>query len=237
MAIRKDPEVRDALAAGYVLGTLGGRARARFRSLLRYDPRLRRATAEWEARLAPLAGCVPEVPPPARVWRAIERRVRPVRRDRRWWESLAYWRAFSAAIAVFAIALGIALATAPRPEPPTAMVAVMANAAGRTAMVVSWPPMGAMREPRIRVKVMEAHPTMAPSTSWELWLLPEGDAAPVSLGLVSLDREQVMKVPPALGARMRRARAMALSVEPVGGSPTGAPTGPVIFKGDCVRIL
>ena len=30
---------------------------------------------------------------------------------------------------------------------------------------------------------------------------------------------------------------IALSVEPKGGSPTGAPTGPVIFKGQCVKVM
>jgi anti-sigma-K factor RskA len=30
---------------------------------------------------------------------------------------------------------------------------------------------------------------------------------------------------------------VAMSVEPKGGSPTGAPTGPVIFRGQCVKLL
>ena len=46
-----------------------------------------------------------------------------------------------------------------------------------------------------------------------------------------------MKIQPALASRMEGAWGMAMSVEPEGGSPTGAPTGPVIFKGQCVRIL
>ena len=78
---------------------------------------------------------------------------------------------------------------------------------------------------------------MAPTTSWELWLLPEGKAAPVSLGLVSLDPVQVVKLPAALAGKMAGAWGVAMSVEPAGGSPTGAPTGPVIFKGQCVKVL
>jgi anti-sigma-K factor RskA len=50
-----NPELRDRLAAEFVLGTLRGRARARFQSLMRYDPALREAVAFWEARLTPLA--------------------------------------------------------------------------------------------------------------------------------------------------------------------------------------
>jgi anti-sigma-K factor RskA len=46
-----------------------------------------------------------------------------------------------------------------------------------------------------------------------------------------------MKVDPALVSRMGNAWAIAMSVEPARGSPTGAPTGPVIFKGRCVKML
>jgi anti-sigma-K factor RskA len=46
-----------------------------------------------------------------------------------------------------------------------------------------------------------------------------------------------MKLRPALAQRMEGAWGVAMSVEPKGGSPTGAPTGPVIFKGQCVKIL
>jgi len=137
----------------------------------------------------------------------------------------------------FVLILGVMIGRAPQPEPPMSTVAVMADDAGQAAMVVSWAPMKAMRDPHIRVKILQEHPIMAPTTSWELWMLPGGKAAPVSLGLVSLDRLQVMKLPPALAGKMQGAWGMAMSIEPAGGSPTGAPTGPVIFKGQCIKIL
>ncbi len=55
MARYKNPELRDRLAAEYVLGTLTWRARSRFQSLMRYDRDLRQTVADWEARLVPLA--------------------------------------------------------------------------------------------------------------------------------------------------------------------------------------
>ena len=78
---------------------------------------------------------------------------------------------------------------------------------------------------------------MASGTAWEMWMLPGGKAAPVSMGLIGIDRDQVMKITPALAGRMGDAWGITMSVEPAGGSPTGAPTGPVIFKGQCVKIL
>ncbi len=237
MARYKNPELRDRLAAEYVLGTLTWRARSRFQSLMRYDRDLRQTVADWEARLVPLALVASDIAPPARVWRALDQRISRTTGVPRWWEGLAFWRTLAVTSAAFVLILATVIGVAPRPEPPMSTVAVMSDERGQPAMVVSWPPMQAMRDPHIRVKIMQEHPTMAPTTSWELWMLPGGNAAPVSLGLVSLDPVQVMKLPPALAGKMADAWGVAMSIEPAGGSPTGVPTGPVIFKGQCVRIL
>ena len=237
MATYKNPQLREKLAAEYVLGTLRGRARDRFVALLRYDYDLRRIVAAWEAQLTPLAAAAGEIAPPARVWQAISRRIAGTGRGAGWWASLAFWRGLAIAGTSLALVLVTFVGMAPRPEPPMAMVAVMNDDKGQPAMVVSWPPMKAMRDPHIRIKVVQEHPVMNPGTSWEMWMLPGGKAAPVSLGLITTDRDQVMKVNPALARRMGDAWGIAMSVEPARGSPTGAPTGPVIFKGQCVKIL
>jgi anti-sigma-K factor RskA len=234
MASYKNPQLRDRLAAEYVLGTLRGRARARFESLLRYDPALRRTVADWEDRVTPLAAAASEIAPPARVWRALSRRIAGTARAR---GGLAFWRGLAITGTTFALLLAAFIGMAPRPEPPLAMVAVMNDDRGQPAMVVSWPPMTAMRDPYLRIKVVQEHPTMASGTAWEMWMLPGGKDAPVSMGLIGIDRDQVMRIAPALAARMGDAWGVAMSVEPAGGSPTGAPTGPVIFKGQCVKIL
>lgn len=237
MASYKSPELRDRLAAEYVLGTLRGRTRARFESLQRYDPELRKTVAEWEARITPLTYAAAGIAPPARVWQAISRRIAVAAQSPAWWTSLAFWRGLAAASTAFVLILAAFVGIAPRPEPPMAIVAVMNDEKGQPAMVVSWPPMKAMREPHIRIKVLQEHPTMAPGTAWELWMLPPGKAAPVSLGLITTDVDQVMKLKPALAGKMEGAWGIAMSIEPEGGSPTGAPTGPVIFKGQCIKIL
>jgi anti-sigma-K factor RskA len=118
-----------------------------------------------------------------------------------------------------------------------AMVAVMNDDKGQPALVVSWPPMKAMRDPYVRIRVVQEHPVMAPGTTWEMWMLPPGKDSPVSMGLITTDADQTMKLRSALANRMEGAWGLAMSVEPMGGSPTGTPTGPVIFKGQCVKLL
>jgi len=237
MASYRNPELRDKLAAEYVVGTLRGRARSRFQALLHYDPDLRRIVAEWEARLTPLTAAAGEIAPPARVWQAVVRRIAGAARGAGSRTGLAFWRGLAVTSTAFVLILGAFIGVAPRPEPLMAMVAVMNDDKGQPAMVVSWPQMKAAREPYVRIKVLQEHPSMAPGTAWELWMLPPGKGAPVSMGLISTDAHQVMELKPALAHRMEGAWGVAMSVEPKGGSPTGTPTGPVIFKGQCVKIL
>jgi anti-sigma-K factor RskA len=66
--------------------------------------------------------------------------------------------------------------------------------------------------------------------SYELWLLPAEGGPPVSLAVLgSLDAR--FPVPSAQAERLRTGGKLAVSVEPAGGSPMGAPTGPVILVG------
>jgi anti-sigma-K factor RskA len=235
MATYSNPQLRDRLAAEYALGTLHGRARSRFQSLMRYDPELRRLVAEWETRLTPLAAAAGEIAPPARVWRAVSRRITSARAP----GGLAFWRGLAVTSTTFALVLAIFIGMMPPAELPMASVAVMADDTGQPSMVVSWPPMKQMRDPHVRIKVLQEHPTMAAGTAWELWMLPRGQAAPVSMGLITTDADQVMRVKADLAKRLGAGEiwGIAMSVEPAGGSPTGTPTGPVLFTGQCVRIL
>jgi anti-sigma-K factor RskA len=57
----------------------------------------------------------------------------------------------------------------------------------------------------------------------------------VSLGLISTHETQTLTVAEQLAPRLDEAWGLAMSLEPKGGSPTGVPTGPVLYKGQCVR--
>ena len=71
----RNPELGEKLAAEYVLGTLRGRARARFEALMRYDPALRGRVTDWEDKLTPLARAGTDIAPPARLWNALSQRI------------------------------------------------------------------------------------------------------------------------------------------------------------------
>jgi anti-sigma-K factor RskA len=74
-----------------------------------------------------------------------------------------------------------------------------------------------------------------PAQSDELWLLPAEGGAPISLAVLgTLDAR--VALPPERRDRLRAGARLAVSVEPAGGSPRGAPTGPVILIGEVGNI-
>jgi anti-sigma-K factor RskA len=232
-------ELREKLAAEYVLGTLSGPARRRFETKLRENPALRRAVSDWEARLLPMAGSVPEIEPPARVWQAIRARIHPAQARRPGLlANLAFWRFSSLASGLLALGLLIIVVLPDRQgtiEPESRMVVVMNDVqTARPAMTATWEPGRPDKERTIRIRVI-GHAEMAQGTAWELWLLPGPDRPPVSLGLITTHETQTLVVPAALASALDSAAGLAMSVEPGGGSPTGSPSGPILYTGDCIK--
>jgi anti-sigma-K factor RskA len=225
-----DPDLRHALAASYVLGTLRGPARRRFERATLADPALAGLVAAWEGFLTPLAEDIAPVSPPARLWPSIEARIgsRVAVPSPGLWSSLAFWRWLgagfaAAAIALFALTVGL---RGPAPVEPPALLAVLSTPEQAPRMVVE--------ESRgvLLVRVIAPWP---PSTTQdhELWVVPK-DGAPRSLGVVPLEGEARLR-PAQLGRLLEGGVAFAVSLEPRGGSPTGAPTGAILCSGPIAR--
>ena len=69
-----------------------------------------------------------------------------------------------------------------------------------------------------------------PSHAHELWVIPAG-GKPRSLGTMRDGKQMHMELADALARLLQQGATIAISVEPPGGSPTGAPTGPVVAAG------
>jgi len=231
------PGRADALAAEYVLGTLRGRARTRFERAARTDLAVAEAVRRWEERLIPLAQELPPLAPPARVWQAILQRTggnarsAPVAKARpSAWASLGLWRGLALAGIATAFVLAVALFT-PAPERPEGtLVVVLAAQDAKPALVAS-----ADRAGRILTVKALAPVELAADRALELWALPEG-GNPRSLGLISASGVARVALPRPADEALRNVPALAVSIEPRGGSPTGLPTGPVLYTGPVQRL-
>jgi len=225
------------LAGEYVVGTLRGPARRRFEQWLRHSPALRASVSAWETRLQPMLHGIADEPPPARVWTAIQRRITPVtEKSGSLWLNLPFWRGFALLSCGVAIVLAM-LPAQPRYEiPPQAMMAMLMDEQGRRpAMSVAWDA-GKRGDTLLRIRII-GHAEMSPDTSWELWMMPAGNAGqPISLGKIGIEENQTLRIPATLAAQLVNAAGMAMSVEPRSGSPTGRPTGPILYSGHCIRI-
>ncbi len=84
------------------------------------------------------------------------------------------------------------------------------------------------------VKVVGGAPVPA-DRSLELWMLPDG-AAPRSLGLVPATGVGRVTLPAPPDVALAGVPALAVSLEQAGGSPTGAPQGPVLYSGKVERF-
>ena len=214
-------DLPDRLAAEYVLGTLSGGARRRFDALLPAHPALRDAVANWESRLLPMALKAEAVQPDARVWDAIEGKLgwaeptaRPASSLR-----LRFWQAFAAVATVAAVVLGTAPHTGTTEAP---MIVVLHATKGTETLVAGLSP----DRQQLSIQPLQKV-ALTPDRSLELWALKKG-GPPASLGVIAADK---------LTALSRKAlpndtKGLAVTLEPLGGSPNGAPTGPVLFVGD-----
>jgi anti-sigma-K factor RskA len=224
---RDKPELRQRLAAEYALGTLRGPARERLKRWLHDDPELAREVAQWEARLSPMAGAVPPVAPPGRIWREVERRIDgSAKQPASWWKALGL-------IASGAAAALLVVAVLFRPQPAgvsASYIAVLSDPKTNQPVLVATAERG---ETVLRVNTLDPAIHVA-GRSLELWALPRG-AQPKSLGVLASTERGALKLAAAADQTLGDVPALAISLEPPGGSPTGQPTGPVLYTGPCVK--
>lgn len=220
------PALADRLAAEYALGTLRGPARRRFETLLAAHPALRAAVRGWQERLMPLAASVKPVTPSPAAWSGIERRLFAPNAAAALprWKRLGLWQGWAGLATVAAIGLAVLLSQ-PQPTQPPIVIVMNANPEAAGALPASFV---ASVSPDGRALVLKPINAVAlqAGRALELWAVP-GRGAPRSLGLVSPRGETTV-----LRAQLLKdTAAFAVSLEPAGGSPTGAPTGPILSVG------
>ena len=206
---------RDLLAAEYVLGSLEGEERSEAERLLASDPAFARSVAAWQQRLTPLAAQVAPVQPPSDLWRRVEASIAPAsnvvafrRRVRFWQASTGVALAIAASLAAFIVLR--------QPEP--ARVAVLSPMAGGAPVMLATLERGALI-------VKPTGAVSVPSDKdLELWSLARGETRPKSLGVLPASGRTVI-------ASLAPDTQLLVSLEPKGGSPTGQPTGPVLYGG------
>jgi anti-sigma-K factor RskA len=182
----------------------------------------------WEGRLMPLALGLPPITPSQDVWEKIEARIRVADASRpdttRRAAPRRALRALAAVLVLCVIFVGGYVAWRMTESLRLQTVATIKGAQGPVAWSIELD----ARHERLRAVAL-AGAVAQPGHSFELWALPPGKGAPVSLGLLPDAGQLERTLSDAQRTALASAAQVAVSLEPSGGSPTGAPTGPVLF--------
>ena len=221
-------DLADALAADYVIGTMRGAARRRFEALLPAHVELRRATLAWQERLMPLTASIEPVQPSGDVWRRISDRL-----DRRKavvpgaWQRLSFWRSVAAVTSIAAIGLAVLLAR-PQETPAPAVVVLAATGAAASGSAAAPIVASISGDGRTLVTRPVVPVALRPDRSLELWAVPKDGTAPRSLGVLPSGSGATVAL---RGKVLANVDTLEVTVEPLGGSATGKPTGPIVYAG------
>ncbi|MBV7536443.1 anti-sigma factor [Duganella sp. sic0402] len=240
------PEQLQQLAGEYVLGTLSAAERRALEQRMTREPLLRAEVAAWERRLLPLTSLAPPVEPSAAVWPRIAASVQaafspagaagPVDAGvtlaggwRRCWDDLRLWRGLAGGAVAASLVLAVLLGLRPS-APEAAYMVVLVAPQDRGA---GWVVQASLNR---QLTLTPLHGTVVPDRkALQFWTKAPGWSGPVSLGLVESDRSLKLaldKLPPVQPDQL-----FEITLEPATGSPTGKPTGPVLYIGKAVKVM
>lgn len=235
MSETPDLSETETLAAEHALGVLSLGERAEAEARMAREPAFAILVEAWRARLGPLLESVASVGAPTGLWRRIERALpandNAVRR-------LRFWRgAAMGSLGLAAASMAMAVMLANRPpvvlQPPAPILnASLAGQPGAQPLFV------AAYDPQRKVLIITSlvQPGSDPAHVHQLWLIPP-DGKPHALGMVEPGKSKSMPMPEGMVPMFQAGSALAVSVEPPGGSPTkDAPSGPIAAKGMLSRI-
>jgi len=229
----------EALAGEYVLGLLTADEAAAVEHRLAGDGALRAAVAGWRDRLRELDDTAPAVAPGPSLWQRIEKAIAvpaaapPVAARpslaQRLWDSLGFWRAAGLTAACASVALAVAAGVlAARLQPAPVAIAVLQGDDASAGAIVE-----AFADGSIRLVPLKDIPVPA-GRALQVWTLWDRERGPVPLGLLPAAR-QAQFGRDGLPAP-RAAQLYEITLEPASGSPTGRPTGPVLYKGNATVL-
>ncbi|MCZ0963810.1 anti-sigma factor [Paracoccus benzoatiresistens] len=222
----------DARADAFVLGLLDERTEAELEASLADDDAWAAAVARARDRLLPLDMTAAELPGATRLWEGIAPRLGQVETSEKAAPVSANdarppgrWVPAGMAAAIGLLA-GVVLGGSWF-EPDPVVIAVLLDEAGNpTAIVEDY---GAS-DARIR---FVAGVDVPDDRQMQVWTLPSVDLGPVSLGVLTgaggADLDPPRLPTPTEGQLYE------ITLEPLGGSPTGRPTGAILAKGLAAR--
>jgi anti-sigma-K factor RskA len=231
----------EAFAAEHALGVLTSAERRQAEARMAAEPAFAAEVEAWRERLTPIADTLAAVPAPHALWLRIERSLGAndnvvVARGLRFWRGAT---AGSLTLAAASIAAAVMLANrapvlvqAPAPQGQLLNASLVSQSGAPVPLFV------AAYDPTRKALIVTSlvTPGNDPAHVHELWVIP-ADGKPRPLGLLEPGKTKAMPMPESLLPSLAAGSALAVSLEPPGGSPkVDAPTGPITAVGKLAKI-
>lgn len=226
-------DLKNALSSAYVLGTLSAKARTRYKQLLMEHDDLQENVWHWEQHLNQLGTTLSPVEPDKKVWMTIQQRLGFVGAPEAIKPSLAWWQKMVSPqflfVNIFLVGVMFLLwqNLQKRDLPLTEQrIAVVQNDQAQALWSISLQP------DTIKVQAMDSL-TQYTDKDYQLWMIVEQQEAPISLGLLPQDGELLLAKSDVFD--QFDIKVLAVSLEPLGGSPNGLPTT-VLYTTELVQL-
>jgi anti-sigma-K factor RskA len=239
---------QDRLAAEHVLGLLEGEERGEAERLLASDAAFQALVEQWRRRFSEWDHTAADLPPGETLWQRIETdlEAEPVRVSSRpspaaqrtpspslfqgLWDNLTFWRTFglAGAMAALLLAAGLGFFAVKASRQPVLVAVLMSETNQPGAVLRTFADGRAELTPLGDMQIPHNH-------SIQVWTFPDPVGAPVSVGVVQTAKTVLLNLQNL--PQPHSNQLFAISVEPLTGSPTGQPTGPVVMKGTASTAL
>ena len=231
----QNPDIFEYLAMSYTLGTLQGKARLRFETLMSKHRYLRAVTDAYQQQFAPLVTLLPEQQPPARVWNAISKELnlgKAASPQKSWLTGLWHYLPVAAFASIAASAVTVLMLNTG--NQPNAYMASMKSPVQHDKMMVAMVYHETMEIAfDMPAGALPADSGMMPT----FWCIPKNKAMPpMRMGTLTAGGAMRMPIDKKAWKDLADIDAFAISLEPMDQPARDIPQGKIIYTGELAAL-
>ncbi len=231
----RNPDIFEALAMSYAVGTLKGKARLRFEKLMEKHLYLREVTAAYQQKSALLLGLLPPQQPSARIWKNIHKEIKSQQNQHAttWLLRLKHYLPWSIAAFSSLTAFVMTVLFLNVEHQPSAYMSLMTSTEHANKMVVA-----VVKETPMEISFDMPRKTLPPDENMipTFWIISKNNDLPIRVGTLVRGGKYRMPINKALWKQLDNTSTFAISMEPLNASQTTTPSGEIIFSGDMISL-